>query len=108
MRAELLFREVNERIRSVATGLFAIGAGEELGLVCECARLGCSERIALAPEAYARVRESPARFLVLPGHEEAGVETVVERNPSYLVVEKDPELVERLTAPGEEPQTVPA
>jgi hypothetical protein len=94
---QLLYREVNEQIRSVGTGLFAIAADEELELICECLRLGCTERIALTPADYERVRERPARFVVLPGHEEDELEYVVERHPSYLVVEKKAELFARVT-----------
>jgi hypothetical protein len=31
---------------------------------------------------------NPVLFFVVPGHEDAQVETVLERTPEYLVVEK--------------------
>jgi hypothetical protein len=37
---------------------------------------------------YEAIREHPARFPVLPGHELPDVETVVETHERYLVVEK--------------------
>lgn len=97
VRTELLHREVNERIRHVATDIFDLGDREQLWIVCECLRLSCSERVELRAEAYRRVRESPARFIVVPGHEEPGLERVVEEQPGYRVVEKEPAIVERLS-----------
>jgi hypothetical protein len=34
------------------------------------------------------VRENPLRFLVVAGHEQPDVESVIERHPGYLIVEK--------------------
>lgn len=82
---EAVFREINEGIER------GHWPGEEDSLVgfrCECARLGCSDLIELSPRVYEQVRTHPRRFLVLPGHERPEVETVVERRPGYLIVEK--------------------
>jgi hypothetical protein len=96
VRTNVLHREVNERIRDVAAELFEVGEQEELWLVCECLRLSCSERIELRADVYRSVRAWPARFIVLPGHEEPAAERVVERHPGYVVVEKKPAIVEIL------------
>lgn len=56
--------------------------------VCECGRLGCNERLELSVRRYEAVRTSFERFLVVPGHELAELEDVVERHPGYLVVAK--------------------
>ena len=37
---------------------------------------------------YEAVRADPHRFVLVPGHEVAGVEVVIERKPDYVVVEK--------------------
>jgi len=37
---------------------------------------------------YEAVRANPRRFMVVAGHERLDAETVVERHPEYLVVEK--------------------
>jgi hypothetical protein len=82
---ESVFREVNEGIER------GQWPGEEQALVsfrCECAQLGCTELVELSVDDYHRVRSNPRRFIVLPGHERAAVEIVVERRPGYLVVEK--------------------
>jgi hypothetical protein len=44
--------------------------------------------VEVQPEIFRRVRETPGRFVVLPGHEDARTEEVVERGETHLVVEK--------------------
>ena len=92
-RNEALFREVNERIVELESGY----EGEDsalMGFVCECPREDCSETIDLTRAQYERVRGDPQWFLVLPGHEDADIAHVVERNEDYLVVEKTGEAAE--------------
>jgi hypothetical protein len=96
---EAVFREVNERIEEVAE---AFGLESRLDLVCECGDAGCTERIALAPEEYAAVREHPAQFAVYPGHDTVDVETVVAKRDRYEVVRKHegvPEALAEATDP---------
>jgi hypothetical protein len=83
---EDFFRQVNERIVELTDTW-----GGELDVVCECARVDCIERLALTLDEYEHLRQSPARFAVLPGHEIPDIEKVVERNDRYLVVEKQGE-----------------
>jgi hypothetical protein len=82
---EALFREINEGIER---GQWPGEEDSPVSFRCECARLGCNELVELTVRAYERVRSNPRRFIVLPGHEQLGVEVVVERDPEYLVVEK--------------------
>lgn len=82
---EAVFREINEGIER---GQWPGEEDAPVSFRCECARLGCSELIELSTHEYEAVRSNPRRFLVLPGHERLEVETVVERRPGYLVVEK--------------------
>src|SRR5690349_14396514 len=82
---EALFREVNEAIER------GVWAGEEATAAafrCECARLDCNKMFEFAPREYELIRSHPRRFLVVPGHEQPEVETVVEARGSYVVVEK--------------------
>jgi hypothetical protein len=82
---EARFREVNE---AISRGQWP-GEGEAVaGFRCECAALGCNRLIGLIPSEYERIRAHPRRFVVVPGHERAEVETVVERRTDYLIVEK--------------------
>jgi hypothetical protein len=82
---EARFREVNEAIER---GLWP---GEEDSLTafrCECARPDCNRLVSITRREYELVRAHSRRFLVLPGHENPEVETVVKACPDYLVVEK--------------------
>ena len=88
IRNEALFREVNVRIAGLREGSFGLAEDGLLSLVCECAYTGCAVPIEVDPATFEQVRQSPLRFLVAPGHEELGVESVVERREGYLVVEK--------------------
>ena len=84
-RNEAVFREINEGIRR------GRWPGEEdsiSGFRCECASLGCTQMLPLSFREYERVRQHPRRFSVAPGHERLEVEAVVERQTSYLVVQK--------------------
>jgi hypothetical protein len=82
---EEVFRSINERIEK---GAKQHGVDQLLPFHCECATEGCVETIELAPVEYDRIAAQVALFVVVPGHETTGVETVVERHRSYLVVEK--------------------
>jgi CheY-like chemotaxis protein len=59
-----------------------------LGVVCECGDAACEAELTMTCRDYETLRVHPARFAVLPGHEIADAETVVEREQGYLVVEK--------------------
>jgi hypothetical protein len=80
---EEVFRQVNERIVELTDKW-----GGELDLVCECANMDCTHRIALTLREYEQLRQHPHHFAVLAGHEIPDVEDVIERNDRYLVVEK--------------------
>jgi hypothetical protein len=82
-RNEALFREVNERVASLATG----AGDDEIGLVCECSDDGCVERLHLTRGDYEAIRANPRTFVVAPGHE-GSFERVLERRARYAVVEK--------------------
>ncbi|HWF71812.1 MAG TPA: hypothetical protein VG186_00625 [Solirubrobacteraceae bacterium] len=86
------FREVNE---AISRGQWPGEADGVVGFRCECAALGCNQLIEVTPSGYENVRAHPRRFIVLPGHERAEIERVVERRTGYLVVEKTEEAGER-------------
>jgi len=85
---EAIFREVNERIKSLQSRL--VIADEPLRIMCECDQLDCSTPLAVTIEAYERVRGDSACFLVAPGHEDTAIERVVEAAPDYVIVRKNP------------------
>jgi hypothetical protein len=83
---EAVFREVNERIEDVAD---SVGLDSELlDLVCECGDGGCAERISMSRPEYELLRAVSNHFAVVPGHEYADVERIVERRKGYDVVAK--------------------
>ena len=97
---EAVFREVNERIESLAE-TFDLKS-EPLDLVCECGDAACVQRITMSHAEYEQLRSDPRRFAVHPGHEIPGVETVVGKRKGYDIVEKDhgvPEQVAEQTDP---------
>jgi len=85
-RHQSLFRDVNERIEELNEQFSPILPMGDW--VCECADAECFEPIELTMDEYEAIREHPARFPVLPGHELPDIETVVETHERYLVVEK--------------------
>jgi hypothetical protein len=88
-RNEALFREVNERIAETAERFEA----DEASFVCECAQPTCTERVDVTLDEYERVREDGATFLLVPGHEDGRVESVVDVEDGHAVVEKRDPLV---------------
>lgn len=62
--------------------------------LCECANPACTERVGLTKADYERVRSDSCRFLLVSGHEVPDIETVIERNGEWLMIEKDPEVSE--------------
>lgn len=83
---ETVFRELNERLESLATA-FEHG---ELDLVCECGNGECTERIRMARDEYEALRAEATHFAVVTGHEDRTAERVVEQHRGYDVVEKAP------------------
>ena len=88
-RNEAIFREVNERIEELSKRS-GIDEDDSLlpGFICECSNDGCTELLQVTYQQYEAVRENPRRFLVLPGHEDLDVESVVDQHANALVVEK--------------------
>jgi hypothetical protein len=82
---EASIRDVNEGIER------GQWPGEEdvpVGFRCECGRLGCNQLVELSVREYKEIRAHPRRFVIVPGHENPDIETVVEARPGYLIVEK--------------------
>jgi hypothetical protein len=91
-RTESLFREVNERI-AITAGRFG---ADDSSFICECADPTCTHRVETSLAEYEEVRDDGATFLLVPGHEDERVETIVERNGAYAVVEKQHEDARRV------------
>jgi hypothetical protein len=95
---EAIFRAGNESIDKAAGGRV-----ERAPYLCECGEKSCLARVELTPAEYETVRAHPARFFVVPGHEDltAG-EVVVEQYDRFTMVEKQGE--ERELVEGGTPQ----
>ena len=85
---EALYRSINDKIESL-NETFG-GVAESMAVICECGKLECSEQIELDIPTYEHVRSDPTFFVILPGHEEPDVETIVEEHGTFNVVRKDP------------------
>jgi hypothetical protein len=85
-RNEALFREVNERIEDVSTTLVRDAPMEFL---CECDDTDCVEKVSATRAEYEAIRAVATHFVVLPGHEDPGVEHVVQQTERFVVVEKE-------------------
>ncbi len=100
-RNEALIREVNERIERVDKDAEARGWAPDGGFFdfhCECGRgEPCDAKVRMTIGEYEIVRAQDDRFAVLPGHENAEIESVVERSERFVVVDKRDE-VEALVA----------
>jgi hypothetical protein len=86
-RNEALFREVNERIEAVSE---TVPLDEErMWFLCECDNRDCAEKINATRAEYEAVRAIGTHFIVTPGHQDPGVESVVQQNDRFFVVEKE-------------------
>ncbi len=82
-------RTVNDRIATLderATGWAA--PEQRFEFQCECGRGGCEGRLLMTLAEYERVRDQRDRFAVVPGHETAQIEYVVQQDERYLIVDK--------------------
>jgi hypothetical protein len=87
-RNEVIFREVNERLRELGEGFSLVSEVAEF--VCECGNSACAERVRMPLEEYERIRADGRRFFVINGHEELEYERVIEERAGFSIVEKLP------------------
>ncbi len=97
---EALFREVNERVETMAHQL---GPNVPYEFLCECANADCTFRLDLPLQVYESVRADAQQFVVLPLHYTPEVEELVIEEDAYWVVRKTGEageFVEQLDPRG--------
>ncbi|MDX6471748.1 MAG: hypothetical protein QOK22_564, partial [Gaiellaceae bacterium] len=80
---EILYRTVNEKIEDLNEAFGTLT--DTMTLVCECGDASCVEQIDLDVAAYERIRADPTLFVIVPGHVEPDVESVVERGDGFEV-----------------------
>jgi hypothetical protein len=83
-RNQVLFREVNERLREQLDE----SAGGRTEFLCECSNTDCLETVALDPPEYERIRSKGNQFVITPGHEIHDIEKVVWESDRYFLVAK--------------------
>ncbi len=85
---EVVFREVNERLRELGESFSLVSELAEF--VCECGNTACTERVQMPLSDYEHIRSDPKWFLVVKGHEMPDYERVLSENDFYVIVEKLP------------------
>lgn len=88
-RNEAMFRVANERM---ADWEEQHTESPVESYFCECANTECREHVDLRKADYERVRSDSRRFAIVPGHELPDVETVIEQNDGWAIIEKAPEV----------------
>jgi hypothetical protein len=83
---EAVFREVNERIETLAE-TFDIGS-QPLDLICECGDAACVQRIHMTHAEFEELRSDSHQFAIYPGHQEPDVESIVAHRKGYDIVRK--------------------
>lgn len=84
VRNQLIFHEVNERIRELTE---RFGTRSRASFVCECSNQDCVELIELELDEYKAIRTSPTLFVVASGHKAPQAENVAETNERLALVE---------------------
>jgi hypothetical protein len=82
---EAAFRIANERIRNWPERQ---SERDLARYYCECSHVSCHEHVMLRLSEYERVRQDSHHFVIVPGHEVVDVETVIQHNDRYSVIEK--------------------
>lgn len=75
-KKQVLFREVNDRIREVN---MSFGDGPSYHLLCECPDVDCIRRVVVPRRVYDELHRDPSRYLISPEH-------VVNADGAFLVV----------------------
>jgi hypothetical protein len=88
-RNEAIFREINERTRSLQERFGPEDPNSSYEeFLCECGDQLCVERVKLTVTEYESVRAASNRFVVRPGHSMPRVERVLDEKDRYVVVVK--------------------
>lgn len=88
---EQFLRRENDRTKDLLTNGLLNQEEQALlpiGFVCECSKLSCRRSIKMSVEEFRITHQYRNRFIIRPGHEQTDIETVMERNKDYFIVEK--------------------
>jgi hypothetical protein len=84
---EAMYRAVNREIQRASEEAGA-GPNDQLEVICECGKEGCSMTLAMTITEYDEAHGQPDRFVVASGHEDPQIERIVTRKEHYVVVDK--------------------
>ena len=83
---EAYFREINRRVEERVEDI--AGDAAAFNILCECARLECTERISVSPAEYEAAHANPRQFMVVVGHADHSLEDTVASTRNYDLVVK--------------------
>ena len=87
-RNDAVFRSANEHIDAFAKSIDGTADGT-LPFLCECADVTCTEIVRITSSEYEALRQDPAWFATVRGHEgDEEWARVIDLNDRYAVVEK--------------------
>jgi hypothetical protein len=86
-RNEAMYKAVNREIQEASTEAGS-SPTDQLDVLCECGREGCSTTLALTIAEYNETHGQQDRFVVAAGHESPEIERVVKRMEHYFIVDK--------------------
>jgi hypothetical protein len=88
-RNEAIFREINERTRSLQERFGPEDPNSRYEeFLCECGDQMCVERVKLTAQEYEFVRGDSTQFVLRPGHTVPRIERVVRETDRYIIVVK--------------------
>jgi hypothetical protein len=88
---EGVFRRANEEVEAAAVELKGPrpdADADPVPFICECPQPDCRRVVLLTLAEYERVRSDGRYGLAFPGHEDAAIERVLERNDRFVMTEK--------------------
>jgi hypothetical protein len=85
---EIIFRDVNERIKDAAIWA-AARDDRNLGFLCECSNVDCTLRLRVTVGEYERTRSDPSQFMIALGHELPEIEHIVFVGEGFQIVRKE-------------------
>lgn len=82
---EETFAQANDQIRDSAE---RNDFGHPVPFLCECSQVTCTETVRLSLTTYRSEKDTSDAFILLPGHDDPGVEQIVAHRDGYVLVEK--------------------
>src|SRR6476469_7638949 len=87
---ELKTRNHNQRVKKILQNHTPeeVQSDLKIDFYCECSDDSCTKRVPMTFKEYDDLHNSPARFVLVKGHQSPMVEEVVKTDSGHLVVDK--------------------